>query len=106
GDGFASRNARASRRRSSCSGLNEKSITCSAFSSTTWKPEHALADDVAQDLARPRLDRVAARAELLVLPVPVRIAAAVRQLRMRTEDLERELGQALVVLRPDELRRR
>src|SRR5512133_2578341 len=59
--------------------------------------EHALGDDVAQDLARPGFDRVAAAAQLLVAPVAVVLAA---------EDLHRELRQALVLLGPEELRAR
>src|SRR5262249_43391529 len=70
------------------------------------EPEHALGDDVAEDLARAGLDRVSARAELLVLPGPLGVAAAVGQLRARAEDLEGQLRQPLVRLRPHELRRR
>src|SRR5205823_7277948 len=70
-------------------------------SAAARKPEHALGDDVAQDLRRPRLDRVAAGAELLELPV----AVAPGELLV-AEELERELRQALVRLRPDEFRRR
>src|SRR5262249_50725598 len=75
-------------------------------SAAPWEAEHALGDDVPEDLARPGLDRVAARAQLLVLPVAVCISAAVRELRVRAEDLERQLRQPLVVLRPHELRGR
>src|ERR1041385_8267005 len=64
-------------------------------SATPREAEHSLGDDVAQDLARPGLDRVAARAELLVAPVAVVLAA---------EDLHRELRQPLVLLRPVQLR--
>src|SRR6478609_6032572 len=64
-------------------------------SATPRKAEHALGDDVAQDLARAGLDRVAARAELLIAPVAVVLAA---------EDLHRELRQPLVLLRPVQLR--
>src|SRR5580765_6780007 len=66
-------------------------------SATPRKAEHALGDDVAQDLARSGLDRVAARAELLVAPVAVVLPA---------EDLHRELRQPLVLLGPVQLRAR
>src|ERR1043166_3999644 len=62
--------------------------------STPREAEDALGDDVAQDLARAGLDRVAARAQLLVSPVAVVLAF---------EDLHRELRQPLVLLRPVEL---
>src|SRR3954465_11255622 len=64
------------------------------------KPEHALGDDVAQDLRRARLDRVAAAAELLVMP------PAVVEDAVRPEQPAAELRQALVLLRPAQLDRR
>src|SRR5690242_21536856 len=69
-------------------------------------PQDPLGDDVAEDLAGAGLDRVPARAQLLVLPVTLGVAAAVGELRARAEDLQGELRQPLVRLRPDELRRR
>src|SRR5262245_16267615 len=68
------------------------------ISSRPREAEDALGDDVAEDLRRTRLDRVAARAELLVAPPAVAVLGAV--------DLERELRQPLVLLRPVELRDR
>src|SRR5207253_9284811 len=62
------------------------------------QPEHALGDDVAEDLRGAGLDRVAAAAELLVVPVVVVDDPVV------AEDLPRELRQPLVLLRPVQLR--
>ena len=53
----------------------------------------------------PGLDRVAARAQLLVLPVArLHVPVRVQELRFRAEQLERELRHALVRLGPPELR--
>src|SRR5215204_69182 len=64
-------------------------------SAAPWKGQDALRDDVAEDLARAGLDRVAAAAQLLITPVAVVLAAV---------DLHCELRQALVLLRPAQLR--
>src|ERR1700758_5032782 len=61
------------------------------------EPEHALGDDVAEHLRRPRLDRVAAAAELLVVPPAVVEDAA------GVAELARELRQPLVRLGPPQL---
>ena len=55
--------------------------------------EHALGDDVAQDLRRAGLDRVAAAAELHVLPVAAVGCVLGEELRVGAEQLERELRQ-------------
>src|SRR6186997_910998 len=70
-------------------------------SSRPREAEHALGNDVAEHLGGARLDGVAAAAELLELPVAARLA--VHQLRLRAVQLERELGETLVLLRPVEL---
>src|SRR3954467_10340663 len=86
--------ARASRRSSSCSSVK---ANCIRLLPAPREAEHPLGDDVAKDLGGARLDRVAARAQLLVLPVAVVLAL---------ENLHRDLRQALVVLRPVQLRSR
>src|SRR4029078_6041965 len=65
---------------------------------------YALGDDVAEHLRRARFDGVAATSQLLVLPVAAVGRVVLTQRRVRSEDLECELRDALVRLRPDELR--
>src|SRR4051794_24299518 len=62
--------------------------------------EHALGDDVLQDLRRAALDRVGARTQEPVGPVGVEDGALV------AADVHRELRQGLVRLRPLQLRQR
>ena len=95
GSAFVSRNPRACARSSSCSGVNERSTQ-----RDLGRPEHALGEDVAEDLRRARLDRVAAAAELLDRPVAAVRRVRGEELRIRAEQLERELRHALVRLRP------
>src|SRR5262249_18965603 len=59
--------------------------------------EHAFGDDVAEHFRRPGLDRVAAAAELLVVP------PAVVEDALRATQLARELREPLVRLRPAQL---
>src|SRR5688572_746612 len=69
-------------------------------SAAPGEAEHALGDDVSKDLGGAGLDRVAAAAQLLVLP---EAAVRVEELPLGAEQLEAELRQALVLLRPGEL---
>src|SRR5581483_10574445 len=62
--------------------------------------EHALGDDVPQNLGAAGLDRVAAAAQLLVVP------PAVVDDSVGSEQLAAKLRQALVLLRPAQLDRR
>src|SRR5438067_11622251 len=62
--------------------------------------EHALGDDVAEDLRRAGLDRVPPAAELLIVP------PAVVENPFRAEQLAPELRQPLVLLGPAQLDRR
>src|SRR3954447_13957246 len=68
--------------------------------------DDALGDDVAKDLRRTGLDRVAAAAQLLVLPVAVPDRAVAVELGGQALQRERELRQPLVGLRPVQLRDR
>ena len=81
--------------------------------------EHHLADDVALDLRRPGVDRAGARVEERADPAPravrragvvglerARRAAAGRRQRLGAEDVDRQLGDLLVVLAPVQLRDR
>src|ERR1035437_4679991 len=70
------------------------------MSASLREAEHALGDDVAEDLRRARFDRVAAAAELLVVP------PAVVEDALGAEQLASELREALVLLRPAQLDRR
>src|SRR5437588_740743 len=65
-----------------------------------WQAEDPLGDDVPQHLGGARLDRVAAAAELLVMP------PAVVEDPLGSEQLAPELRHALVLLRPAQLDRR
>src|SRR5215831_14541503 len=64
------------------------------------KTEHAFGDDVALNLAGARLDGVAARAQVGVLPDAV---VEVFELPVGTEELLRRLLHALVPFTPEEL---
>src|SRR6476469_3636028 len=68
-------------------------------SATFREAEDALGDDVPQNLGRAGLDRVAAAAQLLVVP------PAVVEDALRAEQLAAELRHALVLLRPAQLDR-
>src|ERR1043166_5772887 len=67
--------------------------------------EHALAQDVAQDLGGARADAAAAREQAVELPFPLvrRVRGAGGELRVGADDLGGELGQLLVELAPEEL---
>src|SRR5439155_6189987 len=71
------------------------------------EPQDTFRDDVAEDLRGPALDRVSARTKLLALPVPVLDGMLpTGEHRVWSLDLERQLREPLVPLRPHELRRR
>src|SRR3954469_5951556 len=92
------RNERAKPRSSDCSSENAKSM-----STSLRQAEDALGDDVAQDLRRPRLDRVAARPQLPVLPEPVPRRLRAGDLRVQAEHRLGQRGQPLVRLAPGQL---
>src|SRR5690349_9620126 len=85
--------ARAWRFSSACSAVSVKSIS-GRRSSASRQPEHALGDDVAEDLGGSGLDRVAAAAQLLVVP------PAVVEDALGAAQLPAELRQPLVRLGP------
>src|SRR6476646_7601705 len=64
--------------------------------------EHALGDDVLEDVRGPALDRVGAGAQEAVLPGAVvdRVGGAARERRVGALDLQCQLGQALVDVGP------
>src|SRR5439155_21318548 len=74
-------------------------------SAAPGQTEDTLGDDVPEDLRRAGLDRVAAATQLLIAPVRGR-PVAVGHLRLLSDDLDGELGEALVRLGPAELRDR
>src|SRR5438132_2796037 len=72
------------------------------------QPENTLGEDIAQDLGRAGADSAAARQELVEFPLAVvrRPGRAVGDLRVRADDLGRDVRQLLVELAPEELRGR
>src|SRR6266508_2385638 len=72
-------------------------------SAAAGQAEDALGDDVAQHLGGAGLDGVAPAAEMLVLPVAAPGAVGPVELGRRPEQLERQLGEPLVRLRPVQL---
>src|SRR6266850_6271543 len=89
------RNCRAVSFRSFCGLLRSKSISV-----TLRQAEDALGDDVALNLAGPRLDRIAPAAEIGVLP---HAAVEIEELSVRSEDLLRGLLHPLIHFAPVDL---
>src|SRR5215472_2035500 len=66
--------------------------------------ERSFADDVALDLAGPRVDGACPAGQEYVLPLRCRISAAVgTDQRVGADDVDRDLAEPLVVLAPDQL---
>src|SRR5262249_34908384 len=68
------------------------------------EPERALGDQVALDLVRPRVDRVGAREEEEALERGELVGRRLGDLRLRAEHVHRELAEAAVPGRPEDLR--
>src|SRR5204862_2287331 len=80
----------------------------SGLASVLRQAQHALGEDVAEDLRRPGADAAGSREELVELPLALvgRPWGAVRDLRVRADHLRRDLRELLVQPAPEELRRR
>src|SRR5512143_2333363 len=77
----------------------------SPWDSVLGQAEHALAQDVAQDLGGAGADAAAAREQAVELPLALvgRVRAARLDLRVGSDDLGGQLGQLLVEQAPEEL---
>src|ERR1700722_12918639 len=69
-----------------------------------WQPEHEVPYNIALNFGRSRFNRVAARTQISVGPLPFieGVGRPVRQLSVRTENLHRHLLEALVQLAPED----
>src|SRR5919108_5953602 len=78
------------------------------MASVLWQAEHALAQDVLEDLGGAGADAAGAREQLVELPLPVvgRPRRALADLRVGPDDLGGGARQLLVELAPEELRGR
>src|SRR6266550_6721613 len=102
---LSSRNARTVRRSSSCSSLKAKFTACSLVlcgCRFARQPQYPLPDDVLLDLGRPGVDGLRPAQQEARLEVLELVVGPGQHLRPRSHELDLELTQVTVPVRPVE----